>query len=337
MSKQTLRFLGALLALTGSLILAYAAYSYVSQKQLEAALTAKIPGQSPNTPLTTTPVVIMPVLNGQAVNPQTIPTIGATHVSPSVTPFPTHATPVQPDATSVIHVVGTATAISLAPRTPRPTEPADYNTRSDQQTATRVPTVILAGVNVPTPVNNAPVLDPSADKISGTPRGTGAPAARLQIPKLNMDLAVATANYVTFQQNGQLVSDWNVPFDSAGHLATTAQPGEIGNAVISGHHNLTAPNTFGLGAFAGLWNLIAGDEIRVNLEDGKTQLWRVTESFPVKEGGEPLSVRIEHAQQIMGDTNAPLLTLLTCWNGKSNPLSGNTYRWVIRAELVNVN
>lgn len=337
MSKQTLRFLGALLALTGSLILAYAAYSYVSQKQLEAALTAKIPGQSPTTTFASTPVVIQPVLNGQAVNPDTIPTLNATIVSPSVTPFPMHATPIQPDATSVVHVVGTATAISLAPRTPRPTEPADYNTRSDQPAATRVPTIILSGVNAPTPINNAPILDPAVDKVNGTPRGSGAPAARLQIPKLNLDLAVATANYVTFQQNGQLVSDWNVPFDSAGHLATTAQPGEIGNAVISGHHNLTAPNTFGLGVFAGLWNLTVGDEIRINLEDGKTQLWRVSESFPVKEGGEPLSVRIEHAHQIMGDTDEPRLTLLTCWNGKSNPLSGNTYRWVIHAELVNVN
>jgi sortase (surface protein transpeptidase) len=152
-----------------------------------------------------------------------------------------------------------------------------------------------------------------------------------------MDLPIRPADYVTYQQNGQLVSDWNVPFDAAGHLSTTAQPGELGNAVLSGHHNLVGPNKFGLGKFAGLWNLAQGDEIRVKTADGAEELWRVTDSFPIKEAGEPLSVRIQHAEQILGDTTFPRLTLLTCWNGPTNPLSGNTYRWVIQAELVSVN
>jgi sortase (surface protein transpeptidase) len=152
-----------------------------------------------------------------------------------------------------------------------------------------------------------------------------------------MDLGVEPAEYVTFNQNGQIVSDWIVPFDAAGHLVSSVQPGEIGNAVLSGHHNLTAEGKFGLGVFAGIWNLSVGDEIQVKTEDGKEQLWRVKETFPVKEAGEPLSVRIQHAKQIMSDTPLPTLTLVTCWNGKSNPLSGNTYRWVIHAELVNIN
>lgn len=323
MSKQTLRFLGAVMALAGSLILAYAAYSYVSQKQLEAALTAQIPGQETNIQATTTPVVLMPLGSDGASATSQVPTIDATAVSPSVTPFPTHATPVQPDETSVAHVVGTATAIALAPRTPQPTEPLNNTNTIDRPS--------------PTPQQELPTLQPVVSKPIGTPRGTGAPAARLRIPKLSMDLPVVAANYVTFQQNGQLISDWNVPYDAAGHLVSTAQPGEIGNAVISGHHNLTAPDKFGLGAFAGLWNLAVGDEIRVLTADGKTQQWRVSETFPVKEAGETLSVRIQHAQQIMGDTPEPLLTLLTCWNGKSNPLAGNTYRWVVHAQLVSVN
>ncbi len=333
MSKQTLRLVGALMALVGSLILAYASYSFVTQKQMESALTAQIPGQSANIVPTTTPVILIPLSNDAPT--VALPTIDAAGFSPSVTPFPTHATPMQPDETAVVHVVGTATAISLVPRTPQPTE--DVKGGLQRPLATRMPTAILSAVNAPAPVNGAPTLAPVTSKQIGTPRGTGYAASRLQIPKLNLDLAVKPANYVTFQQNGQLVSDWNVPFDSAGHLITTARPGEIGNSVLSGHHNLTAPNKFGLGVFAGLWNLVVGDEIRVTTEDGKTQLWRVTETFPIKEAGEPLSVRIEHAQQVMGDTPDPTLTLLTCWNGQSNPLSGNTYRWVIHAELVNIN
>ena len=86
-----------------------------------------------------------------------------------------------------------------------------------------------------------------------------------------MDLEVRPSEYVTYQQSGLLYSDWNVPFDAAGHLVTTAQPGEIGNAVLSGHHNLKAAGQFGLGVFAGLWNLAVGDEIRIGTVDGKTR------------------------------------------------------------------
>lgn len=331
MSKQVIRFLGILMAVAGVAILAYALYAYVSQRQLEAALTAQIPGQ--NAPPSTTPIVLLPAQNDSAQTK--LPSPDATRVSPSVTPFPTHATPVQPDATSVQQFVRTATAISLIPRTPQPTD--ELTNILVRPGVSPTPTVILAGVNVPTPIAGAPTLVASAPTTLGAPRGTGAIATRLVIPKLNMDLSIETADYMTFQQNGQLVSDWNVPYHAAGHLVTTAQPGEIGNAVLSGHHNLTAPNTFGLGVFAGLWNLAVGDEIRVGTEDGKQQLWRVKKTFHIKEAGEPLSVRIQHAQQIMGDSSEPMLTLLTCWNGQANPLSGNTYRWVIHAELVNVN
>ena len=56
----------------------------------------------------------------------------------------------------------------------------------------------------------------------------------------------------------------------------------------------------------------------------------------MKEAGEPLAVHVQHAQQVMGESSVPMLTLLTCWNGQSNPLAGNTYRWVIHAELINI-
>ncbi len=333
MSRPVLKIMGALLALAGVAILVYALYMYVAQKQLEATLTAQIPGQNTNPHITSTPVVLVPALDNPP--PTSLPTMDSTRVSPSVTPFPTHATPVQPDPTSAVNVMRTATAISLIPRTPVPTD--EITNILSKPTISPTPTIILAGVAVPTPAEGAPTIDAGAPHANGTPRGTGALATRLEIPKLNLDIPIKTAQYVTFQQNGQLISDWNVPFDAAGHLVTTVQPGEIGNAVLSGHHNLIAPNQFGLGVFAGLWNLSVGDEIRVDTDDGKVQLWRVKETFPIKEGGEPLAVRIQHAQQIMADGAQPVLTLLTCWNGQANPLSGNTYRWVIHAELVNVN
>jgi hypothetical protein len=324
------------MALFGSLLLAYAAYSYNAQRQLEASLEAQIPGQNSNPALAATPIVLMPsdqVSFATAV----IPSPDATRLSPSVTPLPVHATPIQPDATTAANLARTPTAILLAPRTALPTDAADVTNLLQRPPVSSTPTRILAGVAVPTPDASAPTLIAAESRFTGNARGTGSPAVRLQIPKLQMDMPIKPAAFLTYQSGGQIVSDWDIPFDAAGHLVTTAQPGEIGNAVISGHHNLTAANTFGLGLFAGLWNLALGDEIVVTTMEGKNQLWRVTESFPIKEGGEPLAVRVQHAQEIMSDTPQPMLTLLTCWNGQENPLSGNIYRWVIRAELVAVN
>lgn len=317
MYKQGLRILGGFMAVAGIVILVYAFYSYIAQRQLEETLTAQIPGQNLNGQATTTPVVLS-VSNAASSAPGTIPTLDTSRVSPSVTPLPAHATPVQPDEAAVGRVLGTATAISLLPRTPTPASGVN-NSFAPATAAATLPTKIASSPLAP-----------------GTRRGTGSPATRLVIPKLNMDLRIETADYMSFQQNGQIISDWQVPYTAAGHLSSTAQPGEIGNAVLSGHHNLKGPGEFGLGVFAGIWNLAVGDEIRIVTADGKTQFWQVQETFPVKEAGEPLSVRIQHAQQIMGDTTDPTLTLLTCWNGKSNPLAGNTYRWVIHAKLINI-
>jgi sortase (surface protein transpeptidase) len=313
MSKRFLRFLGGAMALAGAAILAFALYSYVSQRQLEAELTAKIPGQNQTVGSPDNSIVLAPAT--------AMPTLDESQLSPSVTPLPTHNPPVQPDPTTAAELARTPTP-TLVAHTPIPTKQAT-------KALTATPVLVRANAATTTPTNGS-----SANSV---PRGMGAVALRLIIPKLNMNLPIKPADYVTYQQNGQAVSDWNVPFAAAGHLITTVQPGEVGNAVLSGHHNLTAPNTFGLGAFAGLWNLSAGDQLQVTTEDGKQQLWSITESFPIKEGGEPLAVRIQHAQQIMADTPDPTLTLVTCWNGKSNPLSGNTYRWIVHAKLVNVN
>ncbi len=312
MSKQQIRLLGGLLSIVGAAILIFALYSYFSQRQLEAQLEAQVPGA---VPVPTIAPVGQTAPGGNA--PPGGVLLNANALSPSVTPLPTHATPVQPDPTLAADLARTPTAIVLNPGAPSASIPG-----------------------VPTPISTRAVVAPtfvaSNVKPQGVPRGTGSPATRILIPRLGLDTTIEPAKLVTFQQNGQLVSDWNVPFHAVGHLVTTAQPGEIGNAVISGHHNLTDVNTFGLGLFAGLWNLAVGDQVTIFTADGKAQLWRVTDSFPVKEGGEPLAVRIMHAEQIMRDTPTPTLTLLTCWNGETNPLSGNLYRWVVHAELVAV-
>ncbi len=183
-----------------------------------------------------------------------------------------------------------------------------------------------AGSNLATPTPK-PVTYPVA-------RGQGNPAARLIIPRIKLDIPVKQATWTTNKASGLLYTDWNLPYDAAGQLQGMANPGEAGKVVLSGHNNLVGPNQFGVGLFAGLWDLQAGDLVYVVDTAGNAFAYRVTESFPLKEEGEPQAVRAQHAKQVLADNGAAQMTLLTCWNGSIAPLSGNTYRWIVNAQFL---
>ncbi len=176
------------------------------------------------------------------------------------------------------------------------------------------------------------VTTPVAQNLPLTFR-SGKAANRVVVPRMNLDAPVQDAHWTTSSQNGTLYSDWVIPYQAVGHLVNTANPGEAGNVVLSGHHNLTGPNQFGVGLFAGLWNLKPGDLVFVYNTAGQVFAYKVVQSYPLHELGEPLSVREQHAQQVLAQTSQPVLTMVTCWNGQVAPLSGNSYRWIISATL----
>lgn len=338
MSSRLSQLIGGAMALVGVAILAFAVYSYIDLRRTEDALEAQIPGQTVGR--TPTAILLIPSFGSGEDAAAPLSSQPSAKLADQGTATPT-AISLSPGGASnanslpvgIPNSSATATPISLMPLTPPPGDSSELGRRADL--ATRVPTPTRFPTAAPgTAPPQIPTIRPVEQMVEGVPRGSGAAATRLIIPKLNMDLPIRPSNYITYEFKGQLLSDWDIPYDAAGHLITTAQPGENGNAILSGHHNLVALNTFGLGAFAGLWNLADGDEVRVETEDSRIQIWRVMQSFPVKEGGEPLSVRMENAKYIMSDTTGPRLTLLTCWNGQEHPLSGNMYRWVITAELV---
>ncbi len=185
-------------------------------------------------------------------------------------------------------------------------------------------THITPGPNTPTPT--------IVRRSSGLRVGTGVKAARLVIPRLKLNARVREASVT----GGRANFEWDIPFDAVGHLFNTANPGESVNVVMAGHHNLTAPNQHGLGLFAGLWNMRGNDPIYLIDQVGRTFEYRVTQSYSIKEEGEPLAVRQLHAQGVLFDDGQPRLTLITCWNGEDAPLSGNTYRWIVSGPLVGV-
>lgn len=211
------------------------------------------------------------------------------------------------------------------------------------ESATRTSTPRVIRVDAPTeiaPPTSSVASAETAPKGSTAPRASSAKVSaqtptRLVIPNLKMDVNVQEATWSTIQEGGKVYEDWFVPYDAVGHLDRTAKTGEAGNMVISGHHNLIAPNKFGKGLFAEMWDLQAGDVVYVFDKAGRAFAYEVFKSYKVKEAGESLSVRSQHARDIMADTGEAILTMITCWNGEANPYSGNAYRWVVAAHLVN--
>ncbi len=163
---------------------------------------------------------------------------------------------------------------------------------------------------------------------------TGKPGVRLVIPRMQLDVPISEANWTTNGNQGRIYTDWVLPYHSIGHLANTVNPGEAGNMILSGHNNLVGPNQFGVGLFAGLWDLQPGDPVYVYAKDGRAFEYQVAQSYPIKEVGEPLSVQQQQWKDISDYHGTPETTLITCWNGPVAPLSGNSYRWIVTAKLV---
>ncbi|HUF29653.1 MAG TPA: class D sortase, partial [Gemmatimonadaceae bacterium] len=109
---------------------------------------------------------------------------------------------------------------------------------------------------------------------------TGAPMARLMIPRLGLDEVVVEG-----------VGDAELRA-GPGHLPGSALPGEPGNAVISAHRDRH---------FRGLGELVVGDTVLTETLVGRVQ-WIVTKRTIVRRGAPALFASAE-----------PLLTLTTCW------------------------
>jgi sortase A len=230
-----------------------------------------------------------------------------------------------PDAHSKEFVV-TLTPVALAAE-PSATvifNPPVFSTKAPvalqtQATATpgASPTAEATATGTPTPwPTPSPTMTP-------TPTPTPDPASlvptRLLIPAIGLDAPVVEIGWDTQDVNGAQVSVWNVPeYFAAGWHKTSAPPGQVGNTVLNGHHNIHGE------VFRDLINLEAGDQIFLYV--GETvYTYSVTELHLLEEKGRPVEERMQNAQWV-AETNEERLTLVTCW-----PYTNNTHRLIIVA------
>jgi sortase A len=120
-------------------------------------------------------------------------------------------------------------------------------------------------------------------------------------------------------QDGVETSIWDVPDDAAGWHQNSALPGQGGNVVLSGHHNLGAE------VFRYLVDLKKGDEIILQA-DGRDYRYMVADHFILPERDISTEQRQQNAQWIM-PTADERLTLVTCW-----PYNDNSHRLIVVAK-----
>jgi len=181
---------------------------------------------------------------------------------------------------------------------------AQANALAIGPTATPQPTYLPGGSNPP--FQNAQIPDPFRDLVQAGPAvaiPTPGPqaATRIVIPAIEVDAPVVEGD------------GWEELKLGVGHHIGSANPGERGNVVLSGHNDV-----FGE-VFRHLTELATNDEVQVYDSAGHKYRYRVSAQRIVP----PTEV------SVMGPATAPILTLITCY-----PYLVDSQRLIVTAELI---
>ncbi len=216
--------------------------------------------------------------------------------------------------------------VDAPPQSPTPSPPPTIATATETQepmptsvsqqqpaaTATRAPTPTPSSTPTHTPQPTSPPAAASSVTLPGAPD-------RLVIESVDIDTPVVPVRWTTVTRGDQDYSMWEVADYAAGWHMTSALPGQPGNTVLAGHHNINGE------VFRFLVDVQEGDE--VDLYVGPViYRYTVEQKLIVKEKDEPLEVRQRNAQWI-APTDDVRLTLVTCW-----PYTNNTHRVIVVAK-----
>ncbi len=151
------------------------------------------------------------------------------------------------------------------------------------------------------------------------------PPVRIVIPSIKLDSKIVDIGWHVGkdQASGKDVAIWDVAEYAVGHHQGTANPGMIGNVVLSGHDDYKGE------VFRYLNEAKLGDEVRLYNQQGDEYLYVVTQITKVKEEGVKLEDRIHNAEY-MNPTPDQTLTMITCW-----PYAVDSYRWIVIAKPYN--
>ena len=153
-----------------------------------------------------------------------------------------------------------------------------------------------------------PILNPAASNplANLSRKEDTSPPVRLFIPSVSIDTKVVPVSWKMIpSKGGGQKSEWQVADSAVGHHYGSANPGETGNVVLSGHVDYKGQ------VFKDLHNANKGDEIILYTEKGQ-YIYVVTDMVLVKEDGVPEEQKRRNAAY-MNPTPDQTLTMITCW------------------------
>jgi len=189
---------------------------------------------------------------------------------------------------------------------------------SDEATAS--PTATASRTASATPLPPTATAVPT-DTPTPTPTPVRGKPVRIVAPSIGLDAAVIEVGWHVETIEGTQMAVWDVADYAAGWHKTSARPGDGGNIVISGHHNILGE------VFRYVIDLQPGAEVLLYADDREEPyVYKVEEVLLLPEKGQPLEVRRENAAYIE-PTAEERLTLVTCW-----PYENNTHRVIAIAK-----
>ncbi len=159
----------------------------------------------------------------------------------------------------------------------------------------------------------------AASVSSETAPVAAAAISRIAADTIDLDSPVVEVGWKQVMQNSQLTNVWEVAEYAAGWHKNSLLPGQGGNIVLSGHHNIKGE------VFRDIVDLEPGATISLFTSDQRYD-YTVVDKFIVKDKGEPEAIRRENAKWV-GPFNEERVTLVTCW-----PYTNNTHRVIVIAK-----
>ncbi len=254
--------------------------------------------------------------------------------TPTITPDPNEqvsVVPVTPDP--IIEDLASADdtiSVRDAPAAAEPEPVAESSAPSTEENTLEKIEQALAGTGeVGGSLNENPLIvdssaifgDETAIAQQSVSRAEGPPPTRLVADGINLDTPIVGVGWEQVSQNGQFVNVWSVAEYAAGWHQNSMLPGQGGNVVLSGHHNVKGA------VFRDLVEIELGEIITLYVGEEAYE-YKIEEKFIVKDLGEPEEVRIANARWI-GPFEDERVTMVTCW-----PFNSNTHRVIVIAKPV---
>jgi len=173
---------------------------------------------------------------------------------------------------------------------------------------------------LPTPTAT-PQPTPQPTQTIAPPLVAQSPPSRITAPSIGLDAPVVPIGWHEEKRDDQMVSVWDVADYAAGWHKNSVYPGQRGNVVLSGHHNIAGE------VFRYVVDLKPGDRVTL-YADGVPYVYVVSLRLIVPEKGVPPAQRLQNVRWI-GPTSDARLTLVTCW-----PYTNNTHRVIVVAKLL---